>query len=66
MPYQRLLNEATHLGADKILQQLPADLRPTMEQGVHQAIREAVYHYAEGLDTISRQLNPLQRQRSRV
>jgi len=66
MLHQRLLNEAAQLGADNILQQLPADLRPTLEESVHQAVREAVSHYAAGLDTISRQMNPLQRQRSRV
>jgi len=66
MLHQPLLNEAIHLGADKILHRLPADLRPSLEESVHEAIREAVFHYAEGMDTISRQLRPLQRERSRV
>jgi len=66
MLHRRLLNEATQLGADKILQRLPADLRPALEESVHNAVREAVSYYAAGMDTISRQMNPLQRQRSRV
>jgi hypothetical protein len=66
MLHQRLLNEATYLGADKILQQLPADLRPTLEQSIHQAVHEAVLHYVEGMQIMSRQLYPLRRDRSRV
>ena len=66
MIYQRLLHEATHLGAEKILDRLPADLQPVLEQAVHQAVREAVLHYAEGMETLSRQLHPIQHARSRV
>jgi hypothetical protein len=66
MIYQRLLHESTQLGAEKILGKLPADLQPALEQSVHQAVREAVVHYAEGMDTLSRQLNPIQHARSRV
>jgi hypothetical protein len=66
MPHQRLLHEATQLGAARILQHLPADIRQAMEQPVHQAIHEAVFHYAEGFETLARQLRPLQKERSRV
>ena len=66
MPHQRLLNEATHLGAEKILQLLPADIRPGLEQSVHQAVSEAVIHYAEGIETLTRQLHHLHRERNRA
>jgi|GEM_PF-4710678 len=66
MLHHRLLNEATHLGAEEVLRRLPAELRPTLEQPVHQAIREAVFHYAEGMETLSRQIHPLQHDRSRA
>lgn len=66
MVHQRLLHEAAHLGAEKILRRLPADLRSALEQSVHQAIHEAVFHYAEGMETLSRQLHPLRQEKSRV
>ena len=59
MLHQRLLNEATQLGTQEILQQLPAEHTDELELALRQAVRRAVLHYALGLDTLSRQLHPL-------
>ena len=65
MHHERLLNEAAEAGAEWLLQRLPADQRPTFEPLIYQAVRQGVLHYAEGLTTLSRQLHPLDRARSR-
>ena len=57
--HQRLLNEATRHGTEEILQQMPAEHSPELEQAIRQGVRQAVLYYAEGLDTLSRQLRPL-------
>jgi hypothetical protein len=62
--HQRLLNEATRLGTEEILQQLPATHSPDLEQVIRQGIRQAVLHYAEGLDSLSRPLHPLSQRRA--
>jgi hypothetical protein len=59
MPHQRLLNEATQLGTEEILQQLPTEHSDALEFAIRQAVRRAVLHYALGLDTLSQQLHPL-------
>jgi hypothetical protein len=59
--HQRLLNEATLLGTDEILRQMPAEYSPELEQAVRQGVRQALLIYAEGLERLSRQLHPLER-----
>lgn len=66
MPHERLLNQTTMLGTEAILQQLPAEHSPELEQAIRESVRQAVLYYAEGLDTIDRQLRPLAQQRARV
>jgi hypothetical protein len=56
--HQRLLNEATLLGTEGLLQQLPVEYSQALEQAIHQQVRQAVLHYASGLDTLARQLDP--------
>ena len=60
----RLLNESTMLGTDSILERLPTEHSPALEQAIRLGVRQAVLHYAEGLDTQSRQLQPLAYRRS--
>jgi hypothetical protein len=57
--HQRLLNEATLQGTEEILRHMPASYAPELEQAIHRAVRQAVLHYAEGMDTLHRQLHPL-------
>ncbi len=57
----RLLNEATMLGTESILGQMPAEYSPALEQAIRQGIRQALIHYADGIETISRQIRPLDR-----
>jgi hypothetical protein len=59
MTYQRLLNEATMHGVGEILRQMPVEYTPELEQAIHDGVRQAVLHYAEGMDTLARQLYPL-------
>jgi hypothetical protein len=63
--HQRLLNEATLHGTEEVLRQMPAAYSPEMEQAIRQGVRQAVLYYACGLDTLSRQLEPLQRGKAR-
>jgi hypothetical protein len=60
------LNEATLLGTEEILRQIPAEHSPELEQAVRQGVRQAVLFYAEGLDTLSRQLRPLDHAKARA
>ena len=57
--HQRLLNEATLQGTEEVLRQMPAPCSPELEQAIRRAVRQAVLHYAEGMDTLHRQLHPL-------
>jgi hypothetical protein len=66
MLHQRLLNEATQLATEEILQQMPAEYSVALEQAIRQGVRQGVLHYALGLETLSRQLDPIQHARSRV
>jgi hypothetical protein len=67
MLHQRLFNEAIRLGTEEILQQMPAPYSPALEQAISQAVRHSISHYVEGMDTLSRQLRPLdQRQKARA
>jgi hypothetical protein len=60
--HQRLLNESTLLAVEAILQQMPAPYSPELERAIRRAVQHAVLHYAEGLDTLARQLYPLDHQ----
>ena len=64
--HPRLLNEATLLGTAAILQELPAEYSQALEEGIRQGVRQAVLHYAHGLDTLARQLRPLDQAKARV
>ena len=64
--HPRLLNEATMLGTAAVLQQLPAEYSPAVEEAVRQGVRQAVLHYARGLDTLARQLHPLDHAKGRA
>jgi hypothetical protein len=66
MRHERLLNQATMLGTEAILQQLPAAHSPELEQTIRQSVRQAVLYYAVGLDTLSRQLHPLRHAKARA
>ena len=59
MLHQRLVNEATQFGVEEIFQQMPVANSPELEQAIRQGVRQAVLYYAAGLDTLSRQLRPL-------
>jgi hypothetical protein len=52
--HQRLLSEATLLGAEEVLRLLPSPSSPALEQAIHWAVRQSLLHYAEGLDTLER------------
>jgi hypothetical protein len=65
--HQRLLNEATQMGTEEVQRLMPIEHSLELEQAIRQGVRQAVLHYAEGLDTLSRQLRPLeQRGKSRA
>ena len=64
--HPRLLNEASLLGTELILQQLPAEYSPALEEAIRQGVRQAVLHYAHGLDTLARQMHPLERAKARA
>jgi hypothetical protein len=66
MRHERLINEATQAAAQRLLDQLPADQRQALEAPVHEAIREGILHYANGLATLSRQLRPLANHKGRA
>jgi hypothetical protein len=59
VPHQRLLNEAARLATEEVLRHLPCPYSPALEATVYQAVRRGIWHYGEGLDTLSRQLHPL-------
>jgi hypothetical protein len=61
--HQRLLNEAALFGTEEILRQMPAEHSPELEHAIRQGVRQAVLYYADGLDTLSRQLHPLDHSR---
>jgi hypothetical protein len=65
MHHERLLNHATMLGTEEILQQLPVQHSRELEQAIRQSVRQAILHYADGLDTLDRQLRPLAHGRAR-
>jgi hypothetical protein len=64
--HQRLLNQATMLGTAAILQQLPAEHSPELEQAIRESVRQAVLYYAAGLETLDRQLHPLTHGKARA
>ncbi len=66
MRHERLLNQATMRGTEAILQQLPPEHSPELEQIIHQSVRQAVLYYADGLAALSRQLEPLRQRRARA
>lgn len=64
--HQRLLNEATRYGTAEVLRQMPATYSPELEEAIRQGVRQAILYYAEGLDTLSRQLQPLSHGKART
>jgi hypothetical protein len=45
---------------------MSAEYSPELEQAIRQGVRQAVLFYAEGLETLSRQLHPLDHGKSRA
>jgi hypothetical protein len=64
VPHQRLLSEATQLGTEEILQENPTEYSLALEQAFRHGVRQAVLYYARGLDSMSRQLRPLNHAKS--
>ncbi len=60
VPHRRLLNESGMLGSEALLQVLGIEYTPELEQAVQQCVRQAVLHYADGTDTLWRQLHPVE------
>ena len=57
--HQRLLSEAVLHGTDAVLEWMPAEHSPELEQAIRQGVRQAVLYYIDGLDRLDRQLHPL-------
>jgi hypothetical protein len=64
--HQRLLNEATLHGTAEVLSQMPAQYSRELEHAIRQGVCQAVLYYAAGLDTLRRQLYPLERGKVRL
>ncbi len=64
--HHRLLDEATQHGTAEVLRLMPAENSPEMVQAIRQGVRQAVLYYAYGLDSLSRQLHPLERRKQRA
>lgn len=64
--HQRLLNEATQHGTAEALRLSPAEYTLELEQAIRQGVRQAVLHYAEGLDNLERRLHPIERGKARA
>jgi hypothetical protein len=64
--HQRLLNEATLHGTQEVLRHMPVPYSPELEHAIRHGVRCAVLCYAHGLDTLSRQLPPLERGEARA
>jgi hypothetical protein len=64
--HQWLVNEATLHGTGEVLRQMPAEYSPELERAIRQGVRQAVVYYAGGLDSLSRQLHPLERGKVRA
>jgi len=64
--HHRLLNEATQHGTDEVLRLMPAENSPELVQAIRQGVRQAILYYAGGLDTLSRQLHPLEHGKRRA
>ena len=58
--HQPLLNEATLQGTQVILQHLPAAYSPELHEVIRQGVRHSILHYCAGLETLERQLHPLE------
>jgi hypothetical protein len=63
---QRLLNEATAYGTDEVLQHMPVQYGPELEQAIRQGVRSAVLYYADGLDSLEQRLHPIERGKVRL
>jgi hypothetical protein len=59
MRHERLLLKATRVGVDTILQQLPAEHSPELEQAVRDGVRQAVLSYAYALEDLASKLDPI-------
>ncbi|MGH7170118.1 MAG: hypothetical protein ACRELG_07570 [Gemmataceae bacterium] len=61
LPHQRLVSEATAHGTGEVLRRIPVEYSPELELAIFQGVRQAILHYAAGLDSWSRRLPPLER-----
>jgi hypothetical protein len=59
VPHRRLMNESVMLGTEAILGKLPVEYSLELEQAIQQGVRQAVLHYADGMDTLEKQLRPI-------
>jgi hypothetical protein len=50
VPHRRLVNESVTRGADVILELLPVEYSRELELALQAAIRQAVLHYAAGME----------------
>ena len=66
LTHQRLFAEATRYGTGEVLRQMPAAYSPELEQAIREGVRQAVLYYTDGLESLSRQLHPLERGRDRA
>lgn len=64
--HHRLINEATAHGTDEVLRLMPAENNPEMVQAIRYGVRQAVLHYAYGLDSLQQRLHPLERGKVRA
>lgn len=64
--HQRLLNEATAHGTGEVLRRIPAEYSPGLEQAIRLGVRQAVLYCAGGLNSLSRQVHPLVREKARA
>ena len=60
MLHQRLLNEATHYGTGEILHRMPVAYSLDLEQAIREGVSQAVFYYAEGLESLDQQRHPLE------
>jgi len=56
---QRLLSESVLYGTQKVLHSMPVEYSQELETAVRAGVLYAVMHYAKGLETRERQLDPI-------
>lgn len=57
--HTRLVIEATRLGTEAILHQMPIPHSPELEQSIQRGVRQGVLHYAVALEKLAKQLDPV-------